>query len=120
MSGQRLTEVVARLTSSTYALSALGAALLDRTGEQGRTPAIPGALTEVLTELGVEQELDELGADAARSLLGEIRMALLHGRRRLQPGPFGLGWATDDADCLRAAGEVSAAFPRALEKLAAG
>jgi SAM-dependent methyltransferase len=116
MSAQ-LTEVVGRLTGATYALSALGAALLDRTGQQAG-PEIRAALTEVLAELGLDQALDDLSAETVRPLLGEIRMALLHGQRRLQPGAFDQGWATADADCLRTAGEVSAAFPRALERLA--
>jgi SAM-dependent methyltransferase len=108
---ETLRELVGRLSVSTYALSAVGAAL----EAKETAPEVREHLDAVVSALGIGDALEGVTGAAARALLGEIRMALFQGLRRLSPGPP--GWRSDDAEVLQAAGDVSAGFPIFLQRI---
>lgn len=116
MSLDGLRELVGRLTTSTYALSALGMALEAKVRAGGSPAELGGALAEVLAALDMTNALDEVTAASARPLLGEIQMALRHGVARLGGAEAMPGWRHTDTVTLTAAGEVSAGFAAALQR----
>ena len=107
-----LRELVSRLTVSTTALAALGAALDARLDGRPLDPALGARLDEVLGALGVRAPLAEASAEELRPLRGEIRTHVLAGARLLSSGAG--GWSHTAADLLDAAGDVSAALPARL------
>jgi len=116
MSLDGLRELVGRLTTSTYALSALGLALEAKVRDRAPPPELHGPLAEVLAALDVTKSLEEVTAANARPLLGEIQIALRHGVARLAGAEATPGWRHTDAATLTAAGDVSAGFPAALQR----
>jgi SAM-dependent methyltransferase len=116
MSFEALREVVTRLGASAYALSAVGAALEARTSGATIPPEVGEPLDAVVTALGLRDALAGVTAVSARPLLGEIRMALFHGLRRLAPCQSP-GWSPGEPAVLQAAGDVSAGFPALLQRL---
>jgi precorrin-6B methylase 2 len=119
MSLDSLRELVGRLTTSTYALSALGLALEAKLRDRAPPPELHVPLAEVLAALDVTKSLDEVTAASARPLLGEIQTALRHGVARLAGAEATPGWRHTDAATLTAAGDVSAGFPAALQRFVA-
>jgi hypothetical protein len=68
--------------------------------------------------LGVREALESLSPAAVGPLLGEIRVTLLHGIKRLARGGHDQSWTHCDTEILQSAGEVSAGFPMLLQRLA--
>jgi SAM-dependent methyltransferase len=117
MSAVTLPEVVSRLGWSVNALSALGAALVARAEGRPLPAELAGPVGEVLAALQVEEGIAAASSAQLRPLLGEIRVALLHGVQRLSAGGPGLRWAPTDEALLNAPGDVSAGIPMVLRAL---
>jgi SAM-dependent methyltransferase len=109
---QSLRELVSRLTVSTTALAALGAALDARLGGRPLDPALAARVADVLDALGAGGAVAEASPDELRPLRGEIRTHALAGARLL--ASHAGGWSHTEADLLDAAGDVSAALPARL------
>jgi SAM-dependent methyltransferase len=116
MTIDRLRTLLQTCVRSTYALSAVGAALRARVEGGERPSHVQAALDDVLSAL--EIDLHALDREAARPLLGEIRMALRLGDERVTGKRTVPGWTSDDPDLLAAAGEVSAGFPSLMQRIA--
>ena len=117
MSADLLRDLVGRLGASTNALSAIGAALNAKAASAAPSLEVRAHLDEVLTALGVREAIDGLSPAAARPLLGEIRVALLHGIERVTRGALDAGWKHTEPGMLQAAGDVSAGFPALLQRI---
>jgi SAM-dependent methyltransferase len=115
MAMDALRELVTRLNTSATALAALGAALDARTSRTSLDSAIAPHVDEILAALGVET-LDGLTQAELRSTLGEIRSFTLTNAKLLFGASRGSRWEHTEPEILEAAGEVSAAFPRVLER----
>src|SRR5687767_1500999 len=109
-------ELVSGLNRSASALAALGLVLDARVTGRPLDPALEPLVDDVLSALGVQSALAGTTAAELRPLLGEIRTFALSNAKVLGPRSFGTGWAHTEPELLQAAGDVSAAFPRALER----
>ena len=117
MSVELLRDLVGRLGASTNALSAIGAAVNARAAAVEPSSEVRAHLDEVLTALGVREAVDGLSPAAARPILGEIRVALLHGIERVTRAAPDAGWKHTEPRMLQAAGDASAGFPALLQRL---
>ena len=110
-----LKEASARLTLGTGALSALGLALQSRVDAVPLETATQREVDAVLDALGVRDAVNAGSAAELRPILGEIRVALLHGATLLSRSGAATGWRFDDAALLQAAGDTSIGFAMALK-----
>lgn len=114
MASETVREIVARLHTSANALAALGAALDARVTDVPLDPAIRPHVEGVLAALGLDT-LDGTTGPELRSMLGELRGFALTNAKLLFAASRGAGWQHTEPAILEAAGDVSAAFPHALE-----
>jgi SAM-dependent methyltransferase len=110
-----LRDLVMRLSVSTGALAALGAALEARVRSVQLDPAIKTEIDQLLVALGTNESLDEVDAADLKPVLAEIRMTLLQDAKLLL-SPTSAGWTHTEAEILQSTGEASAAFPLLLKR----
>ena len=116
MSIDVIRDLISGLNRSTTALAALGLVLDARVSGKALDPSLEPVLAEVLSALDVQSALAGVSAAELRPLLGEIRTFALSNAKLLSPRASATGWAHTEPELLQAAGDVSAAFPRALEQ----
>ena len=111
-----LRQTVADLNVSAGALAALGAALDARTNGVELEPGIRRHLEDVVTALGAREALCDASSSELQPLLGEIRAFALTNSQFLFAATRRSGWMHCEPEMLQAAGDVSIAFPRALQR----
>jgi SAM-dependent methyltransferase len=116
MSTESVRDLADRLGTSSRALAALAAALGARVEGTPLGPAVRAQVDAVLDALGVRQAVEAAGPAELRPLLGAVRSELFLGARLASGAPSGGAWSSTDPAVLRAAGDVSAGFPGALER----
>lgn len=116
MSIDVIRDLISGLNRSASALTALGLVLDARVTGRPLDPSLEPLVDDVLSALGVQSALAGVSAAELRPLLGEIRTFALSNAKTLSPRLFGTGWAHTEPELLQAAGDVSAAFPPALEQ----
>lgn len=117
MDTESLRDLVDRLAGPSRALAALGAALQARAGGTPLHPAVRARVDDVLDALGARRLVEHTDPANLRPLLGGVRTELFLAARLVSEGPPGAAaWSSTDPAVLRAAGDVSAAFPAALER----
>lgn len=104
----------ARLSTSTEALAALGAALRLRASGLEAPPTVQASLDEVLTALGVKDAIDSSSPDELSAALAPIRALLLQSVDFLTDPSRAPGWTYTDAELLEGFGQSSAAFARVV------
>ncbi|HMJ11731.1 MAG TPA: class I SAM-dependent methyltransferase [Polyangiaceae bacterium] len=114
MSIDQIRETVSGLNKSASALAALGAALDARVTGKALDPSLEPLILEVVALLGIDADLAGATEAELLPLLGEIRTFALSNAKLLGRSSRSTGWAHTEPDLLQAAGDVSAAFPRAL------
>ena len=118
MSTGALLAVAGRLNNSAAALGALGAALQARARGIAVPPPFEAAINDVLEAIGAKTAIEETDPSALPPIIAEIRATVLHAAYLLNPEGLKPGWSHTDPAVLSAAGEVSAAFPAAIQRLA--
>src|SRR5262249_10473853 len=103
-------DLVMRLSVSTGALAALGAAIEERVRGVALDPAIKAEIDRLLAVLGANRILDGVDPADLRPILGEIRMTLLQDTN-LVLSPTSAGWTHTEAETLQSTGDASAALP---------
>lgn len=116
MAIEPLRQLVANLNASAGALAALGAALDARMSGAVLAPDLRPHIEEIVTMLGVREALADVAPEQLRPLLGEIRALALTNSRLLFAATRHSGWAHSELEILHAAGEVSCAVPRMLQR----
>jgi hypothetical protein len=111
-----LRQIVADLNLSAGALAALGAALDAQTRGTALEPDIRHYVEGAVTALGARAALDDSTPAELQPLLGEIRAYAIINSRLLAAATRRSGWAHCAPEMLQAAGDVSIAFPRALQR----
>jgi precorrin-6B methylase 2 len=111
-----LRQIVADLNLSAGALAALGAALDARTRGTELEPDIRRYVEDVVTALGARAALDDAAPAELQPLLGEIRAYAIMNSQLLAAATRRSGWSHCEPEMLQAAGDVSIAFPRALQR----
>lgn len=109
----------ARLSASTEALAALGAALRLRAGGLEAPPAVQASLDEVLAALGLDEAVGSLTPDELSAALAPIRALLLQSVDFLTDPSRAPGWAYTDVELLEGLGQSSAGFARLVRDLLA-
>lgn len=104
----------ARLSTSTEALAALGAALRLRASGLEAAPEVQACLDEVMAALGIDQAIDSSSPDELSAALAPIRALLLQSVDFLTDPSRAPGWAYTDAELLEGFGQSSAAFARVV------
>ncbi len=124
MSIDSLREIVSRLSLSTSALAALGAALEARVSGGVLDPALAPHVDGVLAALGARESIAAATPAELLPLLAEARTYALTGAKLLATATAaatatatraGAGWNHTEAELLQAAGDVSIAFPQLLK-----
>jgi SAM-dependent methyltransferase len=118
MSLDAVRSLAAQLNGSVLTLAALGSTLEARINRRVLTPSIAAAVDGVLDAVGAKGALEDVAPAELRPLLAEIQVSLRQAIDLASPASRREGWTYTDETMLRAAGEVSAAFPRALQKIA--
>jgi SAM-dependent methyltransferase len=116
MSLEQLREIVGRLQVSAGALGAVAAALDARSGGSALSVRIEPHVAAVLAELGVPAAGRGVDPNELKPLLAEARIGMLQAAKLLFGATREPGWHHTDPKLLRAAGEVSAGFPRTLQQ----
>jgi precorrin-6B methylase 2 len=111
-----LRQIVADLNLSAGALAALGAALEAQTRGTELEPDIRRHVEDVVAALGARAALDNSAPAELQPLLGEIRAFAMMNSQLLAAATRRAGWAHCESEMLQAAGDVSIAFPRALQR----
>jgi precorrin-6B methylase 2 len=104
----------ARLSASTEALAALGAALRLRASGLEAPPEVQGCLDEVAAALGVAEAIGSSTPEELSVALGPIRALLLQAVDLLTDPSRAPGWTYTDAELLEGLGQNSAAFARVV------
>lgn len=102
----------ARLSASTEALAALGAALRLRSSGLEAAPEVQACLDEVTAALGLDEALDSSTPDELSAALAPIRALLLQSVDLLTDPSRAPGWAYTDVELLEGLGQSSAGFAR--------
>jgi precorrin-6B methylase 2 len=114
---ESIRRLVAELNVSAGALAALGAALDVRVSGVALAPELQPHVEDVIAALGVRAAIEEAVPSDLQPLLGEIRAFAMTNSKLLFAATRRSGWAHSEPDLLQAAGEVSTAFPRTLQRL---
>ena len=115
MSIEVVREIVARLSTSTNALIAVGIALQARTTEVPLDSSLQARVDEVLTALGALEAIRNLGPAEIAPVLAGIRADLLIGTKQLTRGSPEASWTHAESGILQSIGDVSAGFPQLLK-----
>lgn len=114
MGTREIRTTAARLSTSTEALAALGAALRLRASGLEAPPTVQASLDEVLTALGVKDAIGSSSPDELSAALAPIRALLLQAVDFLTDPSRAPGWTYTDAELLEGFGQSSAAFARVV------
>jgi len=107
MSTQTLREFVDCHTIHAAAISALSAALDARASGVPLDPVLAERIQELLGALGAGQVLEDVSAEQARGLVGEIRQQLRLNAKLVYPETRGTSWSHTDPHLLQEIGEFS-------------
>lgn len=108
--------LLSELQTGAGVLAALAAALTARSTGQELPPGVREHVHDILCELGADSLVAALPGAELASLLGEIRTYAATHTRLIADQALLPGWAPTDPTLLKAAGDVSAEFPRALQR----
>jgi SAM-dependent methyltransferase len=114
-----LRQTVADLNVSAGALAALGAAIDAQTSGVDLEPGIRPYIEDVVIALGAREALVGAAPAALQPLLGEIRAFAMTNVQLLFAATRRAGWTHSEPEFLQAAGDVSIAFPRTLQRFIA-
>jgi hypothetical protein len=109
----------ARLSASTEALAALGAALRLRASGLEAAPEVQACLDDVIAALGVDEAIGASTPDELSAALAPIRALLLQSVDLLTDPSRAPGWAYTDVELLEGLGQSSAAFARVVRDVLA-
>jgi hypothetical protein len=107
-------DVASRLSTSTEALAALGAALRLRASGLEAPPPVQASLDDVLAALGVADALRSSTPEELSAALAPIRALLLQSVDFLTDPSRAPGWTYTDAELLEGFGQSSAAFAKVV------
>jgi ubiquinone/menaquinone biosynthesis C-methylase UbiE len=116
MAMDSLREIVSNLNVSAGALAALGAALEAQMSGAELEPEIRTCVEDVVTALGARKAVADAAPSELQPLLGEIRAFAMMNTQFLFAATRRSGWTHTKPEILQAAGEVSVAFPRTLQR----
>lgn len=111
-----LRQTVANLNVSAGALAALGAALDAQASGVALEPEIRPHIEDVVAAIGAREALGDAAPSELQPLLGEIRAFAMTNIQLLLAATRRAGWTHSAPEMLQAAGDVSIAFPRALQR----
>lgn len=111
-------ELVAELTTSSSALSILGAELQARASGRALDPGLRSHADAILREIGALSALEGTSPDELRPLIAEIRHFSLIDSNFLATPDRAPGWTHDGSDVLTSGGEATQGFPNVLARMA--
>ena len=111
-----LRQIIANLNASAGALAALGAAFDAKMSGVALEPELRAHVEDIVTALGASEALRDTSSSELQPLLGEIRAFAMTNIQLLFAATRRAGWTHSAPEILQAAGDVSIAFPRALQR----